>query len=375
MATLLLILVLHGLFLTGVLALHGRRGERGNRILAAVVLVASLLLLESYLATSGATSRWPHLRGVFRPLWFLLGPLCCLYVLRHLDRPLVRREVLLAALPTIAVGTWMLPYYWMPAPAKSGLNTYADGRWTTLAVYSGFSLLTSICALISYRQIRLAEDSPAMSEPAGNPFRLAWLRWLMGALCCYAILDLLASLLFIGFGRYPAALGYTSILILASLVYGTGLLVIIPDGLLLRGPWPKKGYGRSEITAGVAQRQIEALDHLMRGEKPWLDEDLTLGSLAARLGVSRHRLSQLMNQNLGTSFHDYVNRFRVEEAKRLLLDIGSRTSILDIGFSAGFGSSATFYRVFKKQVGASPKEFLAGTAGSESARFRSHSSA
>ena len=49
-------------------------------------------------------------------------------------------------------------------------------------------------------------------------------------------------------------------------------------------------------------------------------------------------------------------------SKRLLLDMGSRRSVLDVGLEAGFGASATFYRAFKKHTGMTPTDFLASAA-------------
>ncbi len=366
MTMLLLILLVHGLFLAALLGGFGRRHDRANGLLALVILVVSLLLLEAYLGRSGLASRWPHLRGVFRPLWFLVGPLCYVYTVRFLGRR-ARRVELLLGLPALATLLATMPFYLRTAEEKLAGPQYAGGTAGMLVTYLAFSGFTAWCALLSRRAIH---DGRCSASALSQPWRHGWLRWLMGALAVYAGLDFVGSAFLVARGSYPAAAAVGSVVILASVIYGAGLLAALPEGLLARAPWPGKKYERTEIPEKTAELELARLGRLMTEERPWLDEDLNLDDLASRLGVSRHHLSQLMNQHLRTTFHRYVNVHRIDEAKRLLLDVGSRRSILDVGFEAGFGSSATFYRAFKKHVGLTPKDFLAGTAGADTERFR-----
>lgn len=101
------------------------------------------------------------------------------------------------------------------------------------------------------------------------------------------------------------------------------------------------------------------LEQLMAEQKPWLDPELTLAQLAARLDTQPALLSRYINQDLGRNFNDYINGFRVEAVKAALRDPGnSHLSLLGIALDHGFNSKATFNRVFKKLEGLSPSEFL-----------------
>jgi AraC-like DNA-binding protein len=85
---------------------------------------------------------------------------------------------------------------------------------------------------------------------------------------------------------------------------------------------------------------------------------LTLSQLAERVAIPSHHLSQLLNERLGLSFFDYVNRLRVEEVKRLLLDPKKDgQSILDLAFEAGFSSKSSFNSIFKRSTGYSPSAY------------------
>jgi AraC-like DNA-binding protein len=75
--------------------------------------------------------------------------------------------------------------------------------------------------------------------------------------------------------------------------------------------------------------------------------------------VSPHQLSETLNQTIGRNFNEYVNDFRVEEAKALLLDPAYRHySILAVAYEVGFPSKSVFYKVFKDRTSQSPTGYI-----------------
>jgi len=127
-------------------------------------------------------------------------------------------------------------------------------------------------------------------------------------------------------------------------------------------------YERSSLTREAAEMDIKRIDRLMRREKPYLDAELSLPRLAELLRMPRNRLSQLLNESLDRKFTDFINEYRVEEAKRLLLG-SSDAGILDIAFDAGFNSKATFNAVFKKSTGSTPTEFKSSEGNNRKQRL------
>jgi AraC-like DNA-binding protein len=112
----------------------------------------------------------------------------------------------------------------------------------------------------------------------------------------------------------------------------------------------------------VDPRDLPALQRLteaMEIERAYLDPELDLESLAARVGVPSHQLRAIINRGLGyRNFSAFVGRARVEAAKAALADPGkARVQILSIAMDAGFASLATFNRAFKVQEGTTPTEF------------------
>jgi AraC-like DNA-binding protein len=96
---------------------------------------------------------------------------------------------------------------------------------------------------------------------------------------------------------------------------------------------------------------------LMATEQPWLEPELTLTELAQRLRLSPTVLSRVINTGCGQNFNDFVNTYRVEEARRKLADVRfAHYSLVGVALESGFNSKSTFNRVFKKLSGHAPGE-------------------
>ncbi|GAA4032738.1 hypothetical protein GCM10022409_16250 [Hymenobacter glaciei] len=103
----------------------------------------------------------------------------------------------------------------------------------------------------------------------------------------------------------------------------------------------------------------EKLLRLMADEQPWLDPELTLTELAHRLRTHPALLSKVINAGCGQNFNDFVNTYRVQEARRKLADARfAHYSLVGVALESGFNSKSTFNRVFKKLLGQAPSEVM-----------------
>ncbi len=108
---------------------------------------------------------------------------------------------------------------------------------------------------------------------------------------------------------------------------------------------------------------VSKLEDLMDNVRVYQDPDLDVEGLADSVGISPRSLSALINGHYGINFYDFVNSYRVSEAKRLLQDPDAKHMTIQRVFeSAGFSSKSTFNTFFKKITGTTPSEFrrLAG---------------
>jgi AraC-like DNA-binding protein len=96
----------------------------------------------------------------------------------------------------------------------------------------------------------------------------------------------------------------------------------------------------------------------MKQHKPYLNPELSLQMLANQLDIPPHYLSQVINEQLGQNFFDFINSHRIEEVKARLLDPQyTHLTILAIAFDSGFNSKSAFNSAFKNQTGLTPSQF------------------
>ncbi|MCP4150484.1 MAG: helix-turn-helix domain-containing protein, partial [bacterium] len=117
-------------------------------------------------------------------------------------------------------------------------------------------------------------------------------------------------------------------------------------------------YKTSALSPETVSDILPKLTHLMEKEKAFLDADLTLKKLAQKLNVHYNHLSQIINDRLQQSFNDYINSFRIEEAKKKLADPAeSKQTVLEIAYNTGFYSKSVFNTAFKKFTGITPSQY------------------
>jgi AraC family transcriptional regulator, melibiose operon regulatory protein len=119
----------------------------------------------------------------------------------------------------------------------------------------------------------------------------------------------------------------------------------------------------------VAQREVPVGDVGNGGTLPVTDrveqmiaiinarfaEDLSITAIARELGVHQTTATAAFRRVLGISMNEYIVRFRLSQALRLLAD--TDRSILDVAYDCGFGSASRFYDIFKQRTGVTPRQF------------------
>lgn len=102
----------------------------------------------------------------------------------------------------------------------------------------------------------------------------------------------------------------------------------------------------------------EKLESLMLNEKVFTQSNLTIDHLAQRLETNSKYISQIINEFYQQNYYNYINSYRVNEAKLLLTNPATdKYSILGISVMAGFASKSTFNTAFRKFTGITPSEF------------------
>lgn len=121
----------------------------------------------------------------------------------------------------------------------------------------------------------------------------------------------------------------------------------------------KKKYSANHISDERCAEIVATIEKVMAEHKPYLNPDMKIADLAALTDVSSHKLSYIFSQYMNVSFYDYVNKFRVDEFKRIAASPGASSLTLSaLAEKAGFSSRASFFRYFKEIEGLSPGEYM-----------------
>lgn len=244
---------------------------------------------------------------------------------------------------------------WPGGPSLGGLNELFAPRhqaaWLlSQAVYFGY--MTAIIALLARFRTRFKRHY------AGAPSEvLTWLTQLAAA-----------SLLARGIMIVRDVFGFTSASPTAlALQMLSALLALAITSWIAMNSLLKPRLFRDvdrrlmsmEMTRASAQpSDVQRLIDYVETEQPFLDPELTLASLSDRLAMTPREVSELLNGALGVHFFDFVNRYRIAHAQRLLVEL-PQCSVLQILLESGFNSKSSFNTAFKKQVGLTPSTFRA----------------
>jgi len=117
-------------------------------------------------------------------------------------------------------------------------------------------------------------------------------------------------------------------------------------------------YNKSGLSKQQAEEYYRKLISFMEKEKPYTDIDLSLRDVCSSVNISRNNISFLLNNHGRVNFYDFVNRFRIDHAKGMLINNDENGNMLEIARKSGFKSKSTFNKSFRKFTGLSPSEFI-----------------
>ena len=356
---------LHGIFITIVLLVNKKLNTLPTRILAALVLIISIIMGNAALTNTDFHQNYPHFILSTFPLWFLVGPLFFFYIEYSLYKKRTWKWFDIAHfIPSIAFLVFFLSFYIKDANGKLDyLNGIGDQEnYYTAVMFFLYLYATQILVYTILSAIKLKKHEKRYKLESSDTFilRLEWLNILILLFVVYLGFDFFISIVFY-FSDYNGNIyGNISLLLLSLFIYVTAYSIMVkPERLFGTLSPANEKYKQSGLKKEDVNDIKNALLEIMETEKPYLKETLKLSDLASILDVQNHKLSQVINQEFGQTFFHFINGYRVREAKsRLTNPKYSDFTILAIALDTGFNSNASFYRIFKKETGLTPSQFI-----------------
>ncbi|MEP7372559.1 MAG: helix-turn-helix transcriptional regulator [Chitinophagaceae bacterium] len=360
-------------FLLSILLIKKRSHQAGYGFLVTYLLVMIAQVLLKVMSKVWLMENIMPYYLLSYKLPLLYGPLIYLFTknILHQRRSQPTRDAL-----------HVIPFVFIAVFTFSAARYYLPG-WIQFLFYGVSGAVIQIISLLTYHYFALSEWRQHCGRMKGyfsntGQLRIQWLRkFIVGS---FFVCTVISLLLYFMYRYYPhlqiVRWGFVSLSIfiywisyeainkpvLFSAVFTDDLqsrtvpVVPIPPKLIIHKRAEK--YANTGLKEEEASRVLTALEQLMQEQKIFLDPEITIDKLAGLSNTNRHCLSQVLNERAGQSFYDYINQYRVNEAKRILLDPEySNQKIASIAYDAGFNSLSAFNDVFKKVTGITPSQF------------------
>lgn len=345
----------------------GLRRSVATTALGLFLLISALSGVDLILDRSGVYAAAPWATGILWTTSLFLAPAILAYVLAMTGDPedgWTPARLARIGWPAGAALLLVLPFFLLPAATRLAVYEGAGADpWVgpiQLALVLLFLAVTlgylAAAFRVLGRHVRRVRDLFSNIENR----TLSWLRILLLVMLAAWIWGAVKSALTAGFA-HAAWLDAAAAAVELSWTAAIGLFglsqqpIFTPQTETPRALPASGKYARSALDEA---RQVEIaarLDQAMRAGGLHRDPLLSLSALAGRIGVSPNHLSQTLNEHLGQSFFDYVNRWRVEEAIARIQ--ATDEAILAIAYDVGFNSRSTFNAAVSKHSGRPPSAF------------------
>jgi AraC-like DNA-binding protein len=359
--------VVQGTLLAGALVLNPRGRRLANVFLAALLMITVGHALPFCLLTNGVLEKFPH--AISAPVILLpaLGPLFYFYT-RTVLQPDYKPGILVVAITTLLPGAARFAEWKLAGADLDVVVTffYALMEIDMLPISRLHSVplvllnaYTMIFLFAAWRLVKLMDHDLRVQYAGATDRHLAWLRFLAIGLLIIELHLIVVGGAMIVTGETAASTELIASLVKCLFIQSVAITsLFLPEGVTSAvGDLPVRNRRTSDDVA-AADRDFRALQEFMDERKPYRIENLRLADLAAMLSVPAREISELINDRLHMTFCDFVNMYRVADAKAMLHDSANdQFTLLAVAREAGFSSKSSFNRVFKKHTGKSPSQY------------------
>ncbi|HFA51051.1 MAG TPA: AraC family transcriptional regulator [Bacteroidetes bacterium] len=347
---LLAVIAVLGLLIGSAVFFGKSRFTEGEKWLAVVVFSFAVILIAYIFIWTGYVSSFPYLSNVWQFLTLLIGPSLYFYLKDIFKENYTSKEVGLHYLLPVASGLFSLPAILSAFGLHVGIPSDFFTIVTSPVLLTG-QLLFYAVLIYSTTKNEWQVDSNIK----------VWTKVVAWGMIAYAG-AFLSYFVLVRCSFFKPEWDYA-----ISLVMSLGILAVAYMGLVQKRVFssepighflPVKKYQTSSLTDSASESIKRGMKRLLVEEQVFKENELRLADLAAYLNISRHQLSQVINEQYGVNFFELINRYRVEYVKRMLADpSNSNLTIIQIAYEAGFNNKASFNRYFKKEIGMTPSAF------------------
>ncbi len=352
--SLFLIVSALGFFLSFILSTN-KKALKNNWPIILVILGFSLIMIYYVMYWTGYKQQYPYIYTSPSAWLLAFGPLLHTYIAQFYN-PNYKVNYIHFVIPIFVL---IFDYVFL-------FSTNGYTSWDHLTDNALFRIIGSLkrpwIAIISMSiyAIQITENIKNHSiEPKQKNTEMLRSKWarIINYFFGVFILAYASYFILVHFSFFNAAWDYAISLTMTIGIYGTGYMVFkeqdIFNGALFSSLFLNKN--NDELTDETKDDFYNILQDYIAKEKPYLNNDLRLVTLADKLGYSSHLLSQIINEKANKNFNQFINDYRLQEAESLLQT--TETPIKTIFYQVGFNNKTTFINAFKRKFGCTPSAY------------------
>jgi len=374
--------------LIGALLSKKNSNKVANFLLVGIIALFSYYMLIKILCGTNLIFNYPHFAQTYRPLPFLIWALFYFYI-KAMTNPNFRFQLKdgIHLIPFLLYTLFLLSFFLNNASVKTeAASTPLPAHYNILAVV----LQTILLLLYLIQSYRILRDHRRNIQDLFANIEKEKLNWLKYLLIVFGIIWVAAFIKFISGIVYTADFVIPPILLCLT-IYGIGFYALKQPEIFKNikidtfhtepenehtvssvddfGKRSKSAkqllnvkrnskYEYSSLKPQDLSAYGQKLIEYIKKDRPYANNELKLQDIASYLGLPPYQLSQVINTELKTNFYSLINKYRIEEAKRLLIDPDKQhLNILEIAFETGFNSKSAFNTAFKKNTTTTPSQY------------------
>jgi AraC-like DNA-binding protein len=363
LTVIILLGIVHGFFLGFILLSIRRENQDANRVLGILIILFSYVLHPFFFRGTDLYEKLPHLILTAHPIVFLLSPLFLFYVKTLTSNTIkFKRIYFFHLIPFIFYIIYLIPFFLKNADEKIRILQYdvtGIGKIEYLIMIA-VPIQVFGYLILAYRTAKKYNRNLKDSFSSIEKINLDWIQTNISWFFVLGAVMTVNALLYInGFENFVNVnSGIVAPIIVVLIIYSIGYQGLLQPEIFMTSVEKPKKYKKTNLESDKAKKYLKNLISYMESEKPYIKNNLTLKNLSEMSAIPYYHLSRIINENLEQNFFDFVNRYRIEEAKEKLLNPDfNHYSILGIAQDVGFNSKSAFNVAFKKYTDKTPSQF------------------
>jgi len=244
------------------------------------------------------------------------------------------------------------------------LNGYTLSDEPTYVFYVNLfrECFRTFCGVLCLVELRRYQKQIKNELADIEPVDLTWLKVLVLGFLLIRIDAIVVTVGYIVSIQFGFEINYKILGLLSnwSVLFLIGFLIFFSIGFstMFQGISSSKDKDKEHEKQPISMETVALVTQYMKEQKPYLNHFLNIDNLANQLNIAPRILSQIINRHFHQNFFEFINHYRVQESKELLVSEQHRKStMVDVMDLAGFNSKATFNTFFKKAVGLTPTQY------------------